>query len=190
MTGTYAPLLEHAHDAQGIGLDDMNLPKTGIALPNSVAGDDHEALTFHPLPSVKDTNPKDAIGIRKAPLSVVPMGVVVEMGVGMLEGTAKYGRHNYRGVGVRSSVYFDATMRHLIAFWEGEDLDPDSGMSHITKALCSLAVWRDAQIQGKCEDDRPPRSVAFYPDMNKKAGEILDKHAGKHPKHWTIGDAP
>jgi hypothetical protein len=53
--------------------------------------DDHEALTFHPLPDTKATNPKDAIGIRKAPLSTVPMGVIVEMGVGMLEGAAKYG---------------------------------------------------------------------------------------------------
>jgi hypothetical protein len=138
--------------------------------------------------AVKDTNPKDAIGIRKSPLSVVPMGVVVEMGVGMLEGTCKYGRHNYRGAGVRSSVYFDATMRHLIAYWEGEDLDPDSGMSHLTKALCSLAVWRDAQMQGMCTDDRPPRSAPFYPEMNRMAGEILDRHKDKSPKHWTIQD--
>lgn len=137
----------------------------------------------------KPTNPKDAIGIRKAPLSTLPMGVVAEMGAAMLEGAAKYGRHNYRGVGVRASVYFDATMRHLISWWEGEDVDPDSGLSHVTKALVSLAVLRDAMMQSKCEDDRPPRSAPFYPDLNERCGQMLDKHADKSPRHWTIKDS-
>lgn len=137
----------------------------------------------------KPTNPKDAIGVRKAPLSTVPMGVVAEVGVAMLEGAAKYGRHNYRGVGVRASVYFDATMRHLVAWWEGEDKDPDSGLSHITKALVSLAVLRDAQMQGKCEDDRPPASAPFYAELNARSADVLERHADKSPKHWTIKDA-
>lgn len=152
--------------------------------------------------SEKPTNPKDAIGIKKAPLSTVPMNVVAEMGVGMLEGASKYGRHNYRGVGVRASVYFDATMRHLIAWFEGEDIDPDTveldefeqpipgtGVSHIAKALCSLAVLRDAQMQGMCTDDRPPRSKPFYPALNKRSAGLIEKHADKHPKHWTIDDS-
>jgi hypothetical protein len=155
---------------------------------NDPLTDDHDALTFHALPSSKPTNPKDAIGIRKAPLSTVPMGVIVEIGTGMLEGAAKYGRHNYRCAGIRESVYFDATMRHLIAYWEGEDIDPDSGLSHLAKALCSLVVWRDAQMQGMAKDDRPPRSTSFYPAMNAKAAEILDKHADKNPRHYTIED--
>lgn len=136
----------------------------------------------------KSTNPKDAIGIRKAPLSCVPMNVVAEMGLGMLEGAAKYGRHNYRGVGVRASVYFDATMRHLIAWWEGEDIDPDTGVNHIAKALASLAVLRDSQMQGLGTDDRPPRSVPFYADLNDKAAAVLDRHVDKTPRHYTIAD--
>jgi hypothetical protein len=104
----------------------------------------------------KDTNPKDAIGSTKPPMSTVPCTVLAELGVAMLEGT-KYGRHNYRVAGVRSSVYYDAALRHLFAWWEGEDLDPDSGLSHVTKAIASLAVLRDAQINGMVQfDDRPP----------------------------------
>ncbi|MCY0910861.1 dATP/dGTP diphosphohydrolase domain-containing protein [Massilia antarctica] len=139
-----------------------------------------------PFGASKPTNPKDAIGVKKAPLSVVPMGVVAEIGVAMLEGASKYGRHNYRAMGVRSSVYFDATMRHLIDWWEGEDMDPESGMSHITKALSSLTVLRDAQMQGMCTDDRPPRSKPFYPALNSAAAAIIDRHADKSPRHYTI----
>lgn len=136
----------------------------------------------------KPSNPKDAIGIRKVPMSVVPSGVMAEVAAGMSEGAAKYGRHNYRAVGVRSSVYYDATMRHLMQFWEGEDVDPDSGLAHVTKAICSLVVWRDAMMQGKCEDDRPPRSVPFMTSLNNDVAGILDRHADKSPKHYTIAD--
>ena len=136
----------------------------------------------------KLSNPKDSIGVRKAPMSTVSAAVMAEIGVAMLEGAAKYGRHNYRVVGVRASVYYDATLRHLFSWWEGEDLDPDSGMSHITKAITSLVVLRDAMIQGKVEDDRAPPSNDFYPALNSAAGAILDRHADKEPRHYTIAD--
>ena len=140
-------------------------------------------------PTSKETNPKDAIGISKAPMSTVPAAVLAEVGVAMLEGACKYGRSNFRIAGVRASVYYDATMRHLMAWWEGEDTDPDSGMSHITKAITSLVVLRDAMIQDKFTDDRPPRSAPFLPGLNDKAAALLVKHADKHPRHYTIADS-
>jgi len=136
----------------------------------------------------KATNPKDAIGIRKAPMSVVPAAVLAELGVAMLEGACKYGTANFRGAGVRASVYYDATMRHLFSWWEGEDIDPDSELSHVTKAIASLTVLRDAMIQGKVTDDRPPRSKEFYARLNVTAGRMLDRHADRKPKHYTIAD--
>ena len=138
---------------------------------------------------IKDTNPKDAIGIGKAPMSTVSAAVLMEVGVAMLEGASKYGRHNYRAAGVRASVYYDALMRHAMAWWEGEDLDPDSGMSHITKAIATLVVLRDAMIQDKFTDDRPPRSAPFLPALNDKAAALLTKHADKRPRHYTIADS-
>jgi len=88
--------------------------------------DTHEMLTFGPLGGDKPANPKDLLGVRKAPMSTVPATVLAEIGVAMLEGASKYGRHNYRVVGVRGSVYYNGVMRHLMAWWEREDLDPDS----------------------------------------------------------------
>lgn len=136
----------------------------------------------------KPSNPKDAIGIRKAPMSTVPANVMAEIGLAMLEGTAKYGRHNYRAVGVRASVYYDALMRHMMAWWEGEDLDPDTGVSHVTKAIACMVVLRDSMHQENWEDDRPISSKPFYPELNKLAGEILDRHQDKKPYHYTIKD--
>lgn len=136
----------------------------------------------------KPTNPKDAIGVRKVPMSTVPAGVLMDVALALLEGASKYGRHNYRGVGVRASVYYDATIGHLMDWWEGDDIDQDSGLSHVTKAIASLVVLRDAMLQDKLTDDRPPRSKVFKRDFNDKAAAILDRHADKSPKHWTIAD--
>lgn len=142
-------------------------------------------------PELKPSNPKDACGIKKAPMSCVPLPVLMELGLGMMEGGAKYGRHNFRVIGVRASVYFDAACRHLFAWWEGEDLDPDSGMPHIVKAMACLAVLRDAQIQGQCTDDRPPRSPeGWVANLNSKAAFILEKYPNPLPPYTAIPEEP
>jgi len=127
--------------------------------------------------TTKQTNPKDAVGTGKVPFSTIPAGVIAELGLAMLEGARKYGRHNYRVAGVRASVYYDALWRHMTAWWEGEDIDPDSGLSHITKAFATLAVLRDSQIQENWVDDRPPVMPAnWQAALNEKAKEIIAKY--------------
>jgi len=138
----------------------------------------------------KDTNPKDAVGIKKPRLySSLPANVSREVSVAMMEGARKYGRHNYRVAGVRASVYYDAAIGHINDYWEGEDTDPDSGLSHITKAIACLYVLRDAQMNNMCEDDRPPKSqVALDRQYLQK---IVDNLFEKYPdpkKAYIHGD--
>jgi hypothetical protein len=126
----------------------------------------------------KDTNPKDAIGIKKPPLSTIPLPVLFEVGVAMLEGACKYRRHNYRVAGVRATVYFDAAWRHLADWYEGQDIDPDSGLHHVSKAIASLVVLRDAMMNDKVIDDRPPPAKA---DWMKLIQEHMDDVLARHP---------
>lgn len=126
--------------------------------------------------TTKESNPKESLGISKVPMSTVPMTVMAEVGVAMLEGARKYGRHNWRHAGARSSVYFDAAMRHMMAWWEGEHIDPDSGLSHVTKAISSLVVLRDSAIQGVLTDDRPPISANCTSELNKLVAHIQEKY--------------
>lgn len=111
----------------------------------------------------KPTNPKDSLGIKKAPLSTMPTGPMYEVALAMLEGARKYGRHNYRVMGVKASVYYDAAMGHLTAWWEGEDIDPASGLHHLAKVMACIAVVRDSMMMENWVDDRPPK----YPDASK-----------------------
>jgi hypothetical protein len=56
-------------------------------------------------------------------------------------GRAKYARLNY-SKGYDWSLSYDALQRHLHAFWDHEDLDPESGRPHLAHAawhcLCLL----------------------------------------------------
>lgn len=127
--------------------------------------------------NTKDTNPKDAIGIKKVPISTVPCGPILLAGLAMLEGARKYGRHNYRAAGVRASVYYDAAVgRHIMPWWEGQDIDPDSGLNHLDKAIAALIVLRDSMLSGNWVDDRPIRNPLNLPEMNKLAAEIIERY--------------
>ena len=136
----------------------------------------------------KDTNPKDGVGSLKPSYAAVPVPVLYELGAALTEGARKYGGYNWRVAGVRTSVYIDATRRHLDSFMEGEDIDPDSGLSHITKAIASLTVFRDAQIQGMVQnDDRPPSSqVPFMADTQERVTEIAGRYPKPVPNHTQV----
>jgi hypothetical protein len=131
---------------------------------------------------MKPTNPKDIAGSKKAPVnSMIPGAVKAEIGVALLEGALKYGRHNYRQDGVRASVYYDAVGRHLDAWWEGEDVDEESGLSHITKAIAGLIILRDCSIRGMCNDDRPPKTIGFMREVNEKTKALIEKYPNPVP---------
>lgn len=135
--------------------------------------------------STKPTNPKDAIGTNKVGMSVLPMNVQMEVALALTEGALKYGKHNYRGCGVRSSVYYDAAFRHLGAWWEGEDIDPDSGLSHITKAIAGLTVLRDCMMRGNVVDDRPPKcNEGWMEPLNERVPKLKLQYKDKIPKHY------
>ena len=140
------------------------------------------------METTKQSNPKDVVGAHKVPPHVVPCGVLLEIALGMLEGSCKYGAHNYRAVGVRASIYYDATMRHLMAWWEGEDNDPDSGLSHIIKAITTLVVLRDSMHADNWVDDRPPRlpGGADIAGSNAAAKSIIRQYPNSVPPYTEI----
>ena len=122
-------------------------------------------------------NPKDKAGQMKPRLSVLSMPVLFEAGNALTEGARKYGAFNVRVVPVKASVYFDATMRHLGAWWEGQDIDPDSGLHHVVKAIASLMVLRDAMIHEKVKDDRPPiTDASWIAEAVERAAEIVERY--------------
>lgn len=104
------------------------------------------------------TNPKDLAAIRdkKPKLSLLEYVANVEIARVMETGAIKYGRRNFRQVPVQVSVYVDAIGRHLGAYGAGEDLDPDSGISHLAHIGANVHVMLAAMDAGTFIDDRAP----------------------------------
>ena len=137
--------------------------------------------------SKKSTNPKDTVGATKVPMSRVPVAPLMEVAVALHEGHVKgYRGHNWRIAGVRGSIYYDASMRHLMAWYEGQDLDPDSGINHISKAVAGLMVLRDAMIHDNWTDDRPPKTPeGFLAHIQKLMDEVNRRYPNPKEGPYT-----
>ncbi len=107
-----------------------------------------------------DANPKDQIGSRKPPIHLIPPAAEIAESVVMALGAEKYGAANWRSTKVRASVYVAAARRHLLQWFDGEDDDPESGVSHLAHARASLGILLDAIATGNVIDDRPPPGAA------------------------------
>lgn len=105
-------------------------------------------------------NPKDALGAKKPPLTLVPPALAIYTSRVMELGAKKYGPYNWREFPVKYTVYIEAAMRHLYAAFDGEDIDPESNMPHIAHAAACMAILLDALALGNLIDDRPIKGPA------------------------------
>jgi hypothetical protein len=110
--------------------------------------------------NVGTTNPKDLVGRLKPPMHLIPaVANVLESQVFGL-GSVKYGPYNWREHSVAASVYIAAMYRHVAAWFDGEESDPESAITHLAHARACLAIILDAQSCGKLVDDRPTKGNA------------------------------
>lgn len=116
----------------------------------------------------------------KAPLEYLVTSVWPEDAVVHKHGADKYGRLNWRVDPILYSTYKAAMLRHMVAFFDkGEDIDPDSGVSHLAHIRACAAVLRDAQLQGSAIDDR-----------NVIESKSLEVEEGKDWREGTVWSTP
>jgi hypothetical protein len=138
---------------------------------------------------LKPTNPKDVIGSDKLPLHLWPETATAAGAIALLDGALKYGRNNWRSGGARATIYIDACRRHLTAWAEGEDVDPDSGLPHLSHALACLAILVDVKAAGALVDDRnyPGGYRGLVDELTPHVARLRALHAGREPpQHFTI----
>ena len=60
-------------------------------------------------------------------------------------GTVVQGADNWQKVDNARTRYFDAAQRHILAWWQGEQTDSESGKHHLAHAVCCLMflMWFD-----------------------------------------------
>lgn len=107
-------------------------------------------------------NPKQAYGDKKVPLQTVPPALIIGAARAFSEGAKKYGPFNWRNTKVEAMTYVGAIQRHLAAYIDGEDVDPESitGKLHLEGIAACVGILLDAQAGGFLIDNRPPEGPA------------------------------
>ena len=96
---------------------------------------------------------KSSESASKPPLDLLPSAAMEEIAEVFAFGANKYGAYNWAR-GARWGRYFAALLRHVWAWWRGEDRDPESGKSHLAHAGASLLFLMEYQRNGWGTDDR------------------------------------
>lgn len=112
-------------------------------------------MNVQPEPEAQPEGRKDDAG--KDPWDLVPFDAVREIVKVLAFGAKKYSERNWEA-GMAWSRPFSACMRHLTAWWEGEDKDPETGISHLAHAGCCVLFLLAYSLRGKGKDDRPKNS--------------------------------
>jgi hypothetical protein len=79
---------------------------------------------------------------NKIPLELIPSEALFEIGKVLDAGRKKYGTANW-AKGIEISRLLGASMRHIMQFNAGEDMDEETGTLHVANAACNLlfAIW-------------------------------------------------
>lgn len=122
-------------------------------------------ITEHDLlriqnPDKLDENPKDRVGSGKPPLHLIPPAAEILESVVMGLGAKKYQPYNWRTSQIRATIYIAAARRHLAQWLDGENVDAESGVTHLAHARACLGILIDAEVNGCLIDDRPQPGVA------------------------------
>lgn len=110
--------------------------------------------------SKDERNPKDLLGIKKAPLRLVPPALMIYTSIAMAVGGHKYGPYNWRKKKVLYTVYLEAALRHIADAIDGENEDEESGGPPESHIAACMAIILDARVTGNLIDDRPPKGAA------------------------------
>ena len=137
-------------------------------------------------------NPKDLVGSLKLPLHLWPATATAEGCIALHNGAEKYGRANWRAIPVRASIYYAALLRHMAAWFDGEEVD-EEGVRHLGSALACLAILADAQAAGTMVDDRnlPGGLRPLVDRLTPQVSVVTNRlRTGAPPRHYTIADTP
>lgn len=84
---------------------------------------------------------------------LIPPELLHETALVLTYGAVKYAPRNWEK-GMKWGRCFGALMRHMWAWWRGQDRDPETGFSHLSHAACCIAFLIAYEHRCIGEDDR------------------------------------
>ena len=101
-----------------------------------------------PTPDITDGRKFDGGKLQYGLMPPLALKATVDV---LTFGAEKYEPDNWKYVPDSKRRYFDALQRHVWAWKEGEQIDPESGKHHLAHALCCLAFLYEHDIKYSVE---------------------------------------
>jgi hypothetical protein len=115
---------------------------------------------------VPDNNPKTRVGgMNKVPMHLVPPRALAHVALAFADGGFKYQPYNWHTEPISASVYYGAMLRHIYAWWDGEDVPSDGVAHHLAHAACCILMILDTMGTECLNDNRPSMIGEGYSEL-------------------------
>ena len=138
---------------------------------------------------VTDPNTGGRKGKKLARFDLLPTEVLTAIAEHFGRGASKYEDRNWEK-GYDWSLSYAAAMRHLTAFWGGEDYDLEFEDSHhLDAAMFHLMALREFFTKGLGTDDRPGTIRRLESEEMRMSREFLETFGTKKTNTGTVTEA-
>jgi len=96
---------------------------------------------------------------EKPKMHLLPPKAINEVAKVLTFGARKYDEENWRKLEDLQSRYSSGALRHIFAHLDSEDLDPESGLSHLAHAICCLLFKLEIELENAEIEEEKPRET-------------------------------
>ena len=137
---------------------------------------------------------------EKPRMHLLPSKSMFEVAKVLTFGAEKYDEHNWRKLENLQNRYTSGALRHIFAHNDGEQLDPESELSHLAHAICCLLFKLEIELENASKEnqkERPRKSnVGEYSTSYKLApahfsgSEAYNKESGLRDAEYKLQYEP
>ena len=88
----------------------------------------------------------------KPKMNLLPPKAILEVAKVLTFGAEKYDAENWRKLDDLQNRYTAGALRHIFAHMDGEELDPETNLSHLAHALCCLLFKLEIELEERFKE--------------------------------------
>jgi len=118
---------------------------------------------------------------EKPRMYLLPPKAIKEVAKVLTFGAQKYDEDNWKKLDNLQNRYTGASLRHIFAIMEGEELDPETECYHEAHAICCLLFKLEAKLEARSKEEGLRESER---SQHQESNSPLDTWRG----FFTVGD--
>jgi len=116
---------------------------------------------------------------EKPKMHLLPPKATLEVAKVLTFGAQKYDEENWRKLDNLQARYSSGALRHIFAHIDKEELDPESGLSHLAHAICCLMFKLEIELENGASKEKelrePDRCEPGASDVSFESDRLVDK---------------